>query len=96
VDCNHWTKKVGFIRWIPLPSVFLFPVLLLTAVEPVGAVDKTEHVFGSVLSKQLWEKAAKRFAFFHSCGSFHRLPLPSVFLLFPSSFRHEAVSTDPA
>jgi len=60
----------------------LFCLYWLLFAEPVGTVDKPSTFFGLGLSKQLWEKAAQRFAFFHSCGSFHRLPLPNVFCFF--------------
>ena len=66
----------------PVPNWF-FPssFCLWIVAGPVVTVDKTEHVFRSVLSKQLW-KSARFSADFHSCGSFHR-PAPfRVFLSF--------------
>ena len=52
-------QKNGLSKvWSRCLLFFLFSVILSTAAGPVVTVDKTEHVFCSVLSKQLWEKAA--------------------------------------
>jgi hypothetical protein len=71
------------------PVPFLSFLCLLVVAGPVEIVDKTEHVFRSVLSKQLWKSSAA-FCFSISCGNFHR---PPRFFLFGSfSFFVEKMS----